>query len=76
MRDVTRVGVGWVRRRGKLMCFKHQHRIVGITIKRLLRKPTIVNRWMDKAKKTQAEHEEDTGAKARRKNDNNSDEIT
>jgi hypothetical protein len=36
----------------------------------------MVNRWMDKAKKTQAEHEEDIGAGRRRKTGNYSDEIT
>jgi hypothetical protein len=49
------------------MSFQPQHRITGITIKQLPRKPTMVNRWMDKAKKTQAEQEEDTGAGGRRK---------
>jgi hypothetical protein len=35
----------------------------------------MLNSWMDEAKKTQTEHEEDTGAGERRKNDNNSEEI-
>jgi hypothetical protein len=36
----------------------------------------MVNRWMDKADKTQAEHKEDTGAGGRRTSGNNSAEIT